>query len=207
MSVLQKISVYLGQKDDVPNQELAYELARTENYEGIKEIAENLWNKNKRIQSNCVKVLYEIGYIKPELITDYIEDFLKLMVGKNNRLVWGAMIGLSTIAVLKTDRLYQSLGDIITTIENGSVITIDCGVLILSGIASTKDEYNKKIFPILIDILKNCVPKHVPKYCENISITLNDDNKQEFLSVVELRKKDLTESQLKRLQKVLKKIG
>ena len=89
MSVLNKLACSQGRRDEAPNQELARELAETENRAGIKEIAENLWNKDKKIQNDCVKVLYEVGYKKPELISDYVGDFLKLLKSANNRLVWG----------------------------------------------------------------------------------------------------------------------
>jgi hypothetical protein len=50
-------------------------LAAKKNKAGIKEIAENLWNKDKNIQADCIKVLYEVGVIEPDLIADYAEDF------------------------------------------------------------------------------------------------------------------------------------
>ena len=37
----------------------------------MREIAENLWNKDKNIQADCIKVLYEVGYIEPPLIAQY----------------------------------------------------------------------------------------------------------------------------------------
>jgi len=37
----------------------------------INEPVKNLENKDKRIQSDCIKILYEIEYLKPELIAGY----------------------------------------------------------------------------------------------------------------------------------------
>ena len=76
MSVLNKIAFHLNRRDEVPNQELAQELAQTRNQADIREIAENLRNNEPNIQSDCLKVLYELGYLAPELIADYVEDFL-----------------------------------------------------------------------------------------------------------------------------------
>jgi hypothetical protein len=53
MSMLDKIAFYQNRRDEVPNQQLAKELAETENKAGIKEIADNLQHKNKNIQSDC----------------------------------------------------------------------------------------------------------------------------------------------------------
>ena len=51
----------MGIKSDVPNQQLAKELAENTQIEEIKIIAENLGNTDKAVQSDCIKVLYEIG--------------------------------------------------------------------------------------------------------------------------------------------------
>ena len=90
LSVLEKIAFYRNRRDEVPNQELARELAVTENRDGIIEIAQNLWQKNKSVQSDCLKVLYAIGYINSNLISGYVDEFLNLLKSKTNRMVWGS---------------------------------------------------------------------------------------------------------------------
>ncbi len=207
MSILDKLACSQNIRNDIPNKELAKELAEEKNKEGIREIAINLYNKDKKIQSNCLKVLYEIGYINPILIEDYVKDFLELLNNKNNRLVWGGMIALSTIADRKPDEIFLNLDNIIKIIEKGSVITFDAGMIVLSKVASKDKKYNQKIFPILIDYLKNCRPSSVAQYSESISIALNEDNKEEFINVLYTRPIDLTTPQLKRVKKLLKKIG
>jgi hypothetical protein len=68
MPVVDKLATSLGQRGDVPNQELARKLAAKNDSNAISELAENLWNKNSNIASDCIKTFYEIGYLKPELI-------------------------------------------------------------------------------------------------------------------------------------------
>ncbi len=127
-SVLGKIAFYQNRRDEVPNQQLAKELAQTRDAAGIKEIASHLLDKNKNIQSDCLKVLYEIGYIAPDLIVDYVSDFLRLLNDKNNRLVWGAMIGLATIADRCADEIWSQVDDVMRAVEGGSVITTVWGI-------------------------------------------------------------------------------
>ena len=107
MSALNKIAYFQNRRDEVPNQALARELAETKNKKGIQEIAENLEHKNPSVQSDCLKVLYEIGYLDPGLIADYVDEFLKLLKSKNNRMVWGSMIALATIAELKPGEIWK----------------------------------------------------------------------------------------------------
>ena len=103
MTVINQIAFYQNRRDEVPNQELAHRLVEKEDHNGIQEIAGHLTDKNSAVASDCLKVLYEIGYLKPELIRKYSKEFLDLLNSRNNRMVWGAMIVLSTIAPLATD--------------------------------------------------------------------------------------------------------
>jgi len=206
MSAIEKLASLQNRRDDITNQELAKSIAETEDSEAIKEIVENLDNKDKNIQSDCIKVLYEIGYIKPRLIQQYVDGFLKLLSSKNNRLVWGGMISLSTIATLKADRIFEQIDQILDAIKKGSVITIDYGIRTLSRVASVKGGYNRKIFPYLIEHLRSCRPKEIPQHAESISVAVTDDNKSEFLKVLRERKGILKPSQVKRVNKIIKSL-
>lgn len=204
MSILNNIAYFQNRRDEVPNQELARELAEFKNEAGIKEIAENLWHKNQNVQSDCLKVLYEIGYIDPELIAAYAGDFLKLLRHKNNRLVWGSMIALSTIAELKADELYPHVEEIKQVMALGSVITIDAGVKALAGIASKNDEYNRAIFPYLVHHLQTCRSKEIPQHAEKTLVAVNETNKEEFIAALEGRMVEMTPPQAARVKKVIK---
>lgn len=115
--------------------------------DGVRELAENLSNKDRAIQAGCIKVLYEVGYLEPELVAPFALDFLRLLKSRNNRLVWGGMVALSTVAMLAADVLYPHWGDIRRSMELGLVITRDAGVLTLARIASTSSAYGQEIFP------------------------------------------------------------
>ena len=204
MSVLNRIAFFRNRRDEVPNQELARDLAAKKDKAGIREIAEHLWDKEKNIQSDCLKVLYEVGYIDPALIADYVEDFIKLLKSRNNRLVWGGMIALGTVAGLKADVVFAHLIEIQKTMKEGSVITMDNGVQTLARAASKNDEYNRVIFPYLLQHLKTCRPKEVPQHSEKTLPAVNAANKADFIKVLEKRMEDLSSSGMSRLRKVIK---
>jgi hypothetical protein len=204
MSVLEKLACKQDRRDEVPNQELARELVDTQNHEGLREIAENLWNKDKNVQADCIKVLYETGYLAPELIADYTGDLLKLMKNKNNRLVWGAMIALSTVATLKADQLFPQTREIEQVMDTGSVITKDCGVRILALVAAQNESYRREIFPYLLNHLATCRPKDVPQHSEKSLPAVDGQNKTGFIALLEKRSADLSKSELTRVKKVIK---
>ena len=204
MSILNRLATSLGRRDEVPNQELARELAAKRDQKVIREIAENLWNKDKNIQADCIKVLYEIGAIEPQLIADYTEDFVKLLRSKNNRLTWGAMTALAEVAKTDPDAVFNHLETIKKAKETGSVITVDNAISTLAYTAAASKNYNDAIFPYLLKHLSNCRPKEVPQHSEKMLPAVNSYNKVEFLKVLERRMEDLSGSGLSRVKKVIK---
>ena len=206
MSVLQLLSSSIGRKDKEQNKKLAAEIVNQENIEAIKELVVNLNSNDKNIQSDCIDTLYETGYRKPELIADYYKDFLKLLESKNNRLVWGGMIALSTITDLKHEEVFGSIDKIIAIIDDGSVITIDNGVKIL--IKLTKhSEYFETTNHLLMEQLLKCPIKQLPMYSERTLECITDRNKMEFVQLLENRFPECEkESQKKRLEKILKRM-
>ncbi len=208
MSALDHIAYFQNRRGEVPNQVLARDLASQKDRLGICEIAENLWNKDKGIQADCIKVLYEIGYIQPTLIAGYAEDFIKLLKSKNNQLVWGGMIALGKVAELKADLIFAHLAEIQKAMKSGSVISVDNGVQTLALAASKGGKYNKAIFPYLLDHLKTCRPKDVAQHSEkSLPAVVDSSNKKEFIAVLEKRMEDLSGSGLARVKKVIKAAG
>ena len=207
MSVLNRLAHSLGRRDEVPNQELAHELAAKKNKAGIKEIAENLWNKDKNIQADCIKVLYEVGVIEPNLIADYAEDFVKLLRSKNNRLAWGGMTALAEVAKANPEAVFKNLDAIKKAKETGSVITVDNAISTLAHTAAASDKYRAVIFPYLLDHLSNCRPKEVPQHSEKTFPAVNASNKADFIKVLEKRMEDLSGGGLARVKKAIKLAG
>jgi hypothetical protein len=206
MTIINKLSSQQGLKGNEANVTLAAELVKSKNKKAIKELVDNLAHQDKKIQSDCIKVLYETGYINPELIADYHREFLELLVSKNNRLVWGAMVALASMTDFRHNEIYESFDLIKKTIENGSVITVDCGIEILAKL-NKHQEYSEKAEPVLTDLLWNCPIKQLPQYLEKSLVCVNKGNKEIYENIIRTRKTECEkESQVKRLNKVLRQI-
>lgn len=206
MSVLNRIAYFQSRRDEVPNQDLARSLARTKNRAGIREIAENLHSSNRNVQSDCLKVLYEIGYLDPALIAGYADDFLDLLHSKNNRMVWGSMIALGTIGPLQARAIGKRLDEVMKAIEAGSLITVVWGVKTLAGVAGASRTYRARILPVLLRQLKTCLPRDVPMHAQSILPAVDDSNRGKLLAALSSRLPDLTPAQTTRLRKVLRQI-
>jgi hypothetical protein len=204
MGALERISFFQHRRDEVPNQLLAKELAESEDKAGIREIADNLSNKDKHISCDCLKVLYEIGYLKPALITLYTQDFLLLLGNKDNRKVWGSMIALGTIASLAHAEIAVSIDQVIKAVRSGSVITIAWGVRVLAKTLAQEPQLEAKILPELLHLLQICGPRDIPTHLESMLPMITPSNREKILAVVDSRRPSMTSAHITRLKKALK---
>jgi len=204
--MIEKLAYSLGRNDEEPNVALAKELVKTKNKKGIKEIAGGLHNPEEQIANDCIKVLYEIAYLAPELVSEYAVDFIQLLRSRNNRLVWGSMTALSKIVPLNPDEIYRNFDIIAGAYEKGSVITVDNSISVFAELAKAGKKYEKKVFPLIIGHLEKCKPKEVGQHAERAFVCINKDNSQKFREVLLKRRGALTDAQKKRVDKLLNKI-
>lgn len=208
MAIIEKLASSLGAANDLPNQELAKQIAQSSDHSSVAELVGLLKNsKDKAIQSDCIKILYEAGYLAPELIASHYQFFGGLLRSKNNRLVWGAMIALDSISKVDPDNIFTLLPEIVNYLDIGSVITKDHGIGVLINLSACK-KYEATAFPLLMEQLRFCPSKQLPMYAERAIIAINAANKEEFVGLLLLRLPEMeSESQRKRIEKVVKKLN
>jgi hypothetical protein len=206
-SIISKLAISLGRRDEKPNQDLAHEIAASKNKKAVREIVDNLHNKDKNIQSDCIKVLDEIGVINASLIHPYTEELVDLLTHKNNRLQWGAMAALDEIAALHSKTIYSYLTRIISSAEKGSVITKDrCFRLLIK--LSRQKEYKKEMLPIILEQLLRSAPNQFPMYAEEAADVIDKPHAKRFIDLLTARRQNAEkESQRKRIEKVTKTIN
>jgi len=205
-AMIELLACKRGRNDEALNIELAEQLCESKDKGGIREIADGLNSKEKAVVNDCIKVLYEIGQGQPELIMDFANDFITALASKNNRLVWGSMTALAYIATIKAELIYSRLPEIIAAYKRGSVITVDNCISVFAGLCKADSEYQKEIFPILLDHLAQCPAKQIPQHAERISICIDSENKEAFLKAVGARAMELSEAQNSRIMKLVKKL-
>jgi len=206
MTYIKEIAYYQEDRSEVPNQDLAKKLADGNNKEGLDEMASYLMDKNKSIASDCLKVLYEASYINPSLIVDYFDTFRTLLNSKNNRMVWGAMIAISSVATVAPEKVYEIRDLILSKIETGSVITNVHGVYAIIHLASF-DAYYDELKDILFELQRKCRPVDFAKRAESISGVVRANELGEFIDLLEKRIPELSNAAQKRVLKVIKKMS
>ncbi|GGC79926.1 hypothetical protein GCM10011508_04150 [Flavobacterium lutivivi] len=207
MSVLNLLATSLNRRDEIPNQELAKNIAQKNDSDSVAELVSLLKHKDKNIRHDSIKTLYEIGYLKPELIAEHVNAFMEQLDSKNNRMQWGAMIALGTVAAVKPKELYHHLSKLIDTAEKGSVITKDNLMQILINLCKTKD-YQEDAFLLFNEQLLKSLPNQLPMYAERFLPVLTEKQKPVFLKTLSLRINDLEkETKRKRVEKIISKLS
>jgi hypothetical protein len=204
MSILSKLAGSRGRNDDELNKALGRNLVEAHDTRGVREIAENLHNPDKRVQTDCLSVLEQVGRLDPGLVEDYVAEFIELIFSKDNHLVWSAMIDLALIADRKPHEIFERYDEIVEVIEKGSVITKDNGIKTLAIVASADAQYKGTILPYLLGQLKSCRPKSLPQYAESIQPAVDADSQDEYVDILNARLIDLSEAQQRRVKKLLK---
>lgn len=206
MTILDKLATALNRRDEVPNQELAKEIVSATDRRAVRELVDHLTDNDKNIQSDCIKVLYEIGAREPALIAPYCGEFGKLLDSRNNRLVWGAMTALDSIAASEPTSVYKLLWKILAVADSGSVITRDHAVGILVKLACIK-QFADQCLPLLVEQLMTCPTNQFPMYAEMSAVVVDEKYRAALQKVMTRRLPGLEkESQRKRVAKVLKRL-
>ena len=204
MSVLGKLASALGRNDEQPNVELAEALAAKPDAAAIAELAGALATGTTAVSNDAIKVLYELGALKPELVAPHAPAFLKLLSGKNNRNVWGALQAIETITSLQPAAVLAQLPAILVAADKGSVIAKDKAVAILVKLAAAG--HGAKALPVLLERLEDAAPNQFPMYAEQALPVIDAAHRAAFVRLLEARL-SLIEASAKRtrVEKVLGK--
>jgi uncharacterized protein YfcZ (UPF0381/DUF406 family) len=207
MSVTNRLASSLNRRDEEPNTELAKEIAAAGNTAAVKELIENLHHKNKAVQSDSIKVIYEIGKLNPGLFTGYVKELVALLDTKNNRLQWGVMTAIDHITNDVPKAVYAALSKIISTADQGSVITNDHCVSILVKLSAIENCQEVTLALLNERLLKSPV-NQLPMYAEQALPVIDEKNKEGFIKTLIARLGDVEkESKRLRIEKVIKKLG
>jgi hypothetical protein len=204
--MLELLACRLIRSDESPNIELAQKLCDSMDKKGIQEIMDGLKSEEQAVANDCIKVLYEIGQRKPELVADFVDNFITALSDKNNRIVWGSMTALAYIAPIRPEAIFNRLSEIIVAYKNGSVITVDNSISVFAQLCKANGDYQTRVFPILLEHLINCRAKEIPQHAERMAVCINSDNKETFLKALEARINELSEPQTIRILKLKKSL-
>lgn len=206
MSVLDRLASALGRRDEKPNVALAEELVRRGDTAGVAELAHALVHGTPAIAGDAIKALYEIGERNPRLIAPHIDAFFSTLSSKHNRLVWGALSALDTVAAIESKRMAKRLPEILEIWDKTSVIGKDKTVSILCKLVAAG--YEEPAIATLLGILKTSAVNQTPMYAEHVGAVIPPAHERALRAILQRRLAQITQtSKRTRIEKVLRKLG
>jgi hypothetical protein len=158
------------------------------------------------LQSDAIKVLYEVGALNPTLVAPHTAAFLSLLKSKNNRNVWGALQAVETITLERPEEVLKALPDVLTAADKGSVIAKDKAIGILARLAEAG--HFAKTLPILIERVAAAAPNQFPMYAEIAAPVMGPAHKDQFVAMLVTRLNAIdAPAKRKRVEKVLKSLS
>lgn len=210
MNVEERLASALDRNDEAPNIALAVKIAQSKDPSAITALIDILSAGKKPARHDAIKVLYEIGNREPDLIAPHIDGIASHLTSKDNRMVWGALTALDSIAKTHPETIVPLLTTILEAADCGSVIAKDKAMSILLTLSQipTYQEHAIKTFNTR---LRYAAPNQLPMYCE-MFLEAHKDNApfsskdlEAICTTIELRQSDMpTPAKAKRLAKVLK---
>lgn len=205
MDMLDRLATALNRNDERPNVELAGALAESGDQAAIAELAQALAAAPAGLRNDAVKTLYEIGYLRPELVAPHLGAILPLLASSNNRTVWGALQALETIAPLRSDDLLPRVPAILAAADKGSVIARDKAIFILVALAGKG--HAGALLPILLDRLDHAAPNQFPTYAEAIAAVAEGDHAAALAAILRRRLPAVAGSAKRaRIEKLLRRL-
>lgn len=195
----------LGRNDEEPNIALACAITEHGDAEAVATLIGALGGKLKAVRSDAIKVLYEIGTLRPDLIEPYTATFVQMLASRENRLVWGAMTALDAITDVDPEAIAAVLPALETAAVAGSVITNDRYTSILAKLNSRR-EYREAVFPLLLAQLRSAPVNQLPMYAEVAALSVLPDQVAALVAVLNDRLEDVPqEAKRRRIVMVLRR--
>ena len=207
MPIQDQLAYSLGRKDQAPNKSLAKKIADSEDELRLSELIQFFDSKpHKELQKDCSLTLAWIAERNPKMIAPYVDYLMDKLNDPINRVIWGSMIALSSIAHLTQDQLYQALPAILDAMDKGTVVTRDHGYRILI-VLYQNNKYQEDVFLLVLEQIAKAPSNQLGQYTENLIAVLDRSHKEQLLTVLEDRKLELVNPHhQKRLSKNLEKL-
>ena len=207
MPIIEQLAHAMGRRDEIPNIDLAEKISKQNDKQAVLDLVNCLQHKTAAVRSDAIKVLYEIGKRKPEMIRGHYNDFLKALAHKDNRMKWGAMSTLSCISNTYPELLAKDLTTIVNAMEVGSVITRDHGMYILANVGKIK-KHHADCMELMLEQIEKAPVNQVPMYAENLAEVITTPYVKRFEKILRGRH-DVMEipSKQKRMEKLLKSLA
>lgn len=155
---------------------------------------------------DALKVLECIGLEQPELAKPAFRTILTLLDHKQNKIQWRAMSALCPISYFFPKEIYDNLDKVLSTMDQGSVITRDHGFKILVTLYQVP-AYEEVLKELILEQVLAAPDNQLGQYAENWFEVISPKHMESLQKALASRSIELTApSHQKRIARLMKKI-
>lgn len=205
--VKHRLSYSLGDKTQIPNKELAVEIANSENKNAINELEQLVVESDvKRIKMDAIMTLAYVAELNPKFMVASVDFFIGLLNHPVERVGWGSMIGLFHVAALSQLKVYDNLSKVLDAMERDSIVGRDHGFKILV-ILYQHNQLRDDVYYLMLEQIRKVRPNQLGQYAERMMEVVIDNHKLALIETLEEKRLELSNPyHLNRLSKNLKKL-
>ncbi len=186
-SIIPFLASSQGRRDEELNVKLAEKVVAHKDKKALNELIDLITGKDKKLANDAIKVIYEIGNLNVSMIRPYLDILVNVLNSKINRLQWGSMIAISSIARDTPEMVFPYLTKLFKGMEQGSVITKDHGIKTLIHLTQL-DKYREDVVTLLLEFIQSAPVNQFPTYVMTIAdVNLSKDESHLLRTIVESR--------------------
>lgn len=192
--------------DTAFHKKCAAALVEEKRYADIKILISALEEENENAGIIYSGILYEVSQINPFLLERGIDSFIKICAGERKMLYKNCLRILIALAPAKHRKIFRKLDVISDVILKGDDEVLDNFLELLVVLAQISPDYYKEICQALRVILEISPSDAFISCVEKILPLVNKTNCEYFQKILMNRKKDLTKSDQKAVDRFLSDI-
>jgi len=155
------------------------------------------------LSTTAANVLAVCGEEAPGLLVPHAARFLELLKRDTEFCSRTAMQALSWVSRAAPDVLWPRRGELLTAFDEGSARTREAAVAILTTLASSSPSRRNHLSPMLLELLRGCGRKSLPRWAEKVMPALTGRGRAEAAKVLRQRMDELDTRARNRVEKLL----
>lgn len=203
MGILDELTSATGDKQS--NKELVKRCLATPPL--LHSIAEGLRTGTPKAKVDCAQILTDVGQRRPDLIGEFVADFLDATKAKSPKVARLAFTGLAQVVGANPGEVYAEREHLFTVARDGGKLAPSAAG-VLATLCGNNPNYRGKLLGGLVRLLNNVPDGDLVKWVKVIAPAA-DGSVDAFKRVslaVEPRRAGLPESEQKKLDKLLLKL-
>jgi hypothetical protein len=203
MGILDELSSATGDKSS--NQEMVKQCLKTPAL--LHTIAEGLRTGTPKAKQDCAEVLAEVAEQRPDLLGEFVTDFLDASKSENKAVAKLGFAGLVKVTLVRPAEVYAERDYLLEAAKKNDAQSLGAAS-VLAALCGNNANYRGKLIGNVIRLLGAVAEKELPKWVAALAPAVegSQDGVKRLTSALEPRLATLAPTNAQKIQKLLVKL-